>query len=131
MEELDITVPIEEQEIRIRKKMAQAGLDLLNGKYAAELPANELLQVLHAKLENDTRLSERLQHPVPEDEPASVAIERYRKIYSNIIRAQRGLLDQLNKKDGVDEVLIRKFSGMLDLDEEKMRLQFGFMEDAE
>ena len=129
VEERDFTLPPEEQEIRIRKKMAQAGLDVLNGKYATELPVNELLQVLHAKLENDTRLSERLQHPVPEDEPASVAIEHYRKIYASVIRAQRKLLDELNKKAEVDETLIRKFSGMLDLDEEKMRLQYGKQEE--
>lgn len=125
MEDRDFPMGTEAQELRIRKKMSQAALNVLNEEYAAEITANELLQVLHAKLQNDTRLSDRLQHPGDGEEPASVAIDRYREIYAHIIARQRQLLEDLNKKAEVDEVLIRKLSGMLDLDEEKIRLMYG------
>jgi len=125
MEDRDFPMGTEEQEISIRKKLSLAALDVLDRKYADEIPVNELLQVLHAKLENDTRLSDRLQHPGDGEEPASVAIDRYRAIYADIIGRQRQLLEDLNKKQSVDETLIRKFSGMLDLDEEKVRLMYG------
>src|SRR5207244_2037956 len=81
MKDPDYVMPMEEQEIRIRKKMALAALELLNGKYAAEIQANELLQALHAKLETDAKVSEQLQHRSPNEEPAGIAVARYRKIY--------------------------------------------------
>jgi len=125
LEDGDNVLPMEEQEIHIRKKMALAALKLLNEQYAGELKANELVLALHSKLETDARMSERLQHPSPTEEPADIAVARYRKIYSKVVREQRRLLDQLNKKAEVDEGLIRKYGGLLDLEEEKVRLQYG------
>lgn len=129
MEDPDFPLPPEEQELRIRKKMALAALNLLNEKYPGELESNELLAGLRTKLETDAKISEQMQHPATSEEPADIAVDRYRKIYSKVLREQRRLLEQLNKKAEVDENIIRKYSGLLDLEEEKSRLQYGKYED--
>ncbi|NIJ54349.1 hypothetical protein [Dyadobacter arcticus] len=47
----DITSP--EQDVIIRRKLAQASLDFIDEKYSDEIPRNELLQGLKYKLESD------------------------------------------------------------------------------
>ncbi|MBS1565507.1 MAG: hypothetical protein JST39_14050, partial [Bacteroidetes bacterium] len=75
------------------------------------------------------KMNEQLQHPNPGEETAQIAIGRYRKVYTKVINAQRQLLEQLNRKAEIDETLIRKYTGMLDLEEEKMRILFGKIEE--
>ncbi|HSC39285.1 MAG TPA: cation:proton antiporter, partial [Chitinophagaceae bacterium] len=125
MEDPDHATPLEEQETMVRKKLAMAALDILKEKYANQVSANELLQSLQLKLENEARVSGRLLHPSPDEEPAGVAIDGFRDIYAEVVRGQRHKLRELNKKEGLDETVIRKFRGLLDLEEERARIQFG------
>jgi CPA1 family monovalent cation:H+ antiporter len=89
---------------------------LLNEQYKKELSANELLQSLKTKLEA-------VPTPQPGDQLSDPAHQTFRNVYSAIIREQRELLHELNKNEELEEELIRKHIALLDLEEEKMRMQ--------
>lgn len=117
MEDRDHDIPEEKQEMIIRKKLSDTALRLLNEKYREHVASNELLQSLKTKLETLQ------QDPVPDDKNPRSAHKAFRKVFSEVIREQRELLRKLNKKEEVDEEIIRKHIALLDLEEEKMRMQ--------
>lgn len=116
MEDKDHELSLEEQDAIIRKKLCNTALRLLNEQYQQELSSNELLKSLKVKLEM-------LPAPQPGDHISDPAHRTFRSVYSAIIKEQRELLQLLNKKEELDEELIRKHIGLLDLEEEKMRMQ--------
>lgn len=116
MEDRDHQYSYEEQDAIIRKKLCSVALRLLKEQYQQELSSNELLQSLKTKLEATPV-------PQPGDQLSDPAHQTFRTVYSAIIKEQRQLLQQLNKKEELDEELIRKHIGILDLEEEKMRMQ--------
>lgn len=116
MEDRDHRYSEEEQDAIIRKKLRHRALALLNEQYQQELSSNELLQSLKTKLEA-------VPVPQPGDQLSDPAHQTFRSVYSAIIKEQRQLLQLLNKKEEFDEELIRKHIGLLDLEEEKMRMQ--------
>jgi CPA1 family monovalent cation:H+ antiporter len=130
MEDPDAVIPYTEQEAMVKKKLSHTGLNLLNDIYQEEVQSNEMLQTLKIRLESDVRrLQQRLQQSLPEDETGIPAHSCYRKVYSAVIKEQRLLLEKLNKKQEVDEDIIRKYIGLLDLEEEKMRMQVDGRDD--
>jgi hypothetical protein len=48
----------------------------------------------------------------------------YRDIYYEMLEQQRGFLLALNKEPGIDEDIIKKYQGLLDLEEEKLRTRY-------
>ncbi len=40
------------------------------------------------------------------------------------IKQHRNMLKELNKKHGIDEEIIRKYNGLLDMEEEKIRIKY-------
>jgi CPA1 family monovalent cation:H+ antiporter len=116
MEDKDHQYSLEEQDAIIRKKLCNTAIRLLNEQYHHEVSSNELLQSLKTKMET-------VPAPQPGDQLSDPAHQTFRIVYSAIIKEQRQLLQQLNKKEELDEDLIRKHIGILDLEEEKMRMQ--------
>ncbi|MCE7064810.1 Na+/H+ antiporter [Dyadobacter sp. CY326] len=125
--ELDYEVPAQEQDLKIRRKLAEESLEFLKTRYADELPKNELLQNLTAKLESDIGFLEHVIHP--DNAPAGYDyIKRFQVITKELLDHKRMLLDKFNKKETFEEEVIRQHQSQLDLEEEKIRQQFLHME---
>ncbi|MCG2612856.1 Na+/H+ antiporter [Terrimonas sp. NA20] len=123
VEDRDETIPKERQESIIQKKLAVAALKVLDGKYADAVNKDEILQSIKLKHSGNARLFEgRLaEHSI--DRP--ITDEEYRKIIAEVVLAQRELLHQLNRKQEIDEEVIRKYNAILDLEEENFSVRFS------
>lgn len=112
-------IPEEKQEIIIQKKIAQNSLKYLNEKYDDNLPGNEHLSNLHARLSID------MKHLVQELESGNLTQEssryKFQNIYLELLEHQRQLLKEMNQKAEFDEELIRKYLSLIDLEEYKIR----------
>ncbi len=123
--EKDYPVSAEDQDRRLREKLAKSSLDLLTNKYKDEVDKNELLQSLKLRLESDIKFLDNLNQHEQSEEKEQELIISYKEIFSKIIDEQRQLLRQRNKKAEVDEEVIRKHLAQLDLEEERLRQLFG------
>jgi CPA1 family monovalent cation:H+ antiporter len=121
MEERDNTLPVDEQEKLVRKKLAKVSLQLLDEKYKEEIGTNHYVGNLKTKYETDIEELEALLKKDPH--PPHIG-SNYHRIYREVIDSQRALLHQLNRKAEVDEEIIRKHFSLLDLEEEKLRQRF-------
>lgn len=123
VEDRDATMPPGQQDTLVQKKLSLAALKVLDEKYADAVPKNEILQSLklkhsaHVKL-YENRLAKNLTKPTVDE-------RNFRKIVAEVILAQRDILHQLNRKQEVDEEIIRKYSGLLDLEEENFSVRFN------
>jgi len=123
MKEPDYQLSDEEQDAIVRKKLSMTALRMLQEQYAEQVKSNGQLQGLQLKLEHDVK---RLAGQPALPDGAAAAREdwaAFREVYSGIILEQRQLLQELNKKEELGEDIIRKYIGLLDLEEERMRLQ--------
>ena len=117
--EKDSLIPELKQEIIIQKKMAQYSRQYLEEKYGPDLPHNEHLNNLHARLKIDLKfLSQELEN-TPNTNGSSR--ENYQRIYLEILEHQRKLLHEMNRRAEFDEELIRKYLSLIDLEEFKTR----------
>jgi Na+/H+ antiporter len=107
-----------EQQVLIQKKTVEAALELLDEKYAQEREHNEHLNHLFRRLEIDLRS---LDHELSTHDPDENSLDRYNKIYLEVLERQRTLLDDMNHSADFDEELIRKYLSLIDLEEFKMR----------
>ena len=107
-----------EQQVLIQKKTVEAALELLDEKYAQERAQNEHLNHLFRRLEIDLRS---LDHELSTHDPDGNSLDRYNKIYLEVLERQRTLLDDMNHSADFDEELIRKYLSLIDLEEFKMR----------
>ncbi len=115
MEDHDHFLPAEEQESNLRKKLAQESVRLINEKYGSLLKSNTSLQQLKKRFEND------MVHPGIDEDPVE---QEYRRIYLELLEHQRKIVHAYNKEAGSDGEVIRKQHGLIDLEEEKLRLRF-------
>ncbi|MBN9382982.1 MAG: Na+/H+ antiporter [Chitinophagaceae bacterium] len=114
-ENRDITLPHKEQELLLRKKLSHYSLQFLDDQHRTELEHNRPLQQLRERFANDQ---------LPQDDNAGVWHEDYRRIYLQLLEIQRDVLHKLNRKNELDDEIIRKYLTMLDLEEEKLRMKF-------
>jgi Na+/H+ antiporter len=115
MEDPDHLLPAEEQEINIRKRLAERSLLILDGQYGEMLKNSKRLQQLKARYLEDQLLRDEI---IGHDE------DDYRQIYLRVLEEQRALLHELNKGAGMNEAVIRKYLFMLDVEEEKLQMRF-------
>jgi CPA1 family monovalent cation:H+ antiporter len=111
----DPFLPEQEQERILRKKLAYYGLQFLNDGNKEVIDGNRALQQLRSRFEND-------QLPVEGD--VSQMHEDYRRIYLQLLDKQRKVLHELNRKNEIEDEIVRKYLTMLDLEEEKLRMKF-------
>jgi Na+/H+ antiporter len=127
LEELDYEVSSQEQDVLIRRKLAQESLTYIDEKYADEIPRNELLQSLRYKLESDIEF---LNH-VKELDPMHSGFDyvtKYQDITRELLKKKRALLHEFNKKEKFEDEVIKQHLAQLDLEEEKIRQQFLHMD---
>jgi CPA1 family monovalent cation:H+ antiporter len=108
-EDPDHRPALEEQDRQVRKRLAEFSLDFLKKKENAE--SNQFLQQLFSRFHND-HLPPELIH---EEEHA-----QFKDIYTELLESQRMFLVNLNKEIEIDEEIIRKYQGLVDLEEEKL-----------
>ena len=120
LEDPDHLLSGEEQNDYLRKKLAHKSIAWLNQAHRETLKPNKAVQRLEERFETDQ---------LYEDEDKNQEQEDYRTIYMNLLEHQRNVLHEMNKKMETDEGLIRKYLGMLDLEEEKLRIRYEAEED--
>jgi len=110
------SIPEQQQEIIIQKKIAEDSLRFLTQKYGRERAHNEHLKNLFAKLQSDLRS---LDGEFQEVNGNSLA--EYETVYLELLERQRRLLDEMNRSDEFDEELIRKYLSLIDFEEFELR----------
>jgi CPA1 family monovalent cation:H+ antiporter len=120
LEDRNAVLTEQEQELILQKKMAHASLQLLQGKYHTERGSNEHLNNLFARLELELKFfQEDLE--VLGYEAASATRNRFLDIYLEVLEQQREVLYKINRRSEFDEELIRKYLGLIDFEEFKVR----------
>jgi monovalent cation/hydrogen antiporter len=108
-----------QQELTIRKTMAGASLALLAKMKGEDHEQNEHLAHLAAKLKTDLTI---FQQDIQEfNRTSKDGLARFQAIYVALLEEQRKALRELNRQDGYDEELIRKYLSLVDLEETKLR----------
>lgn len=115
LEDLDHHLPLEEQHLIVRRKLAEHSVRFLNDQHGELLQHNIALQQLRDKFESDK---------FEMDQDAEAEQIDFRKVYKNLLAHQRQLLIELNKDLETDEEIIRNYQDMLDIEEEKMRIRY-------
>jgi CPA1 family monovalent cation:H+ antiporter len=108
-------LPDEDQERLVRKILAEQSLQHLQHKYSEQLSSNTSLQQLETRFRNDQTQC---------DPDFECEEEEYRKVHFEMLDKQRQILLELNKDPLIDEDIIRKYQGLLDLEEEKLRTRY-------
>jgi CPA1 family monovalent cation:H+ antiporter len=113
LEDPDNRPALEEQDSQVRKRLAEFSLDFIKKQNGSS--DNQFLQQLVARFNYD-HLPPELIHK--EDHA------RYKAIYTDLLESQRLFLVDLNKELEIDEAIIRKYQGLVDLEEEKLFSKF-------
>jgi Na+/H+ antiporter len=109
----------QKQEMIIHKKLAMASLQFLEEKYREERSQNEHLDNLFSKLELDLKFFDQQL----EDSAWQTSLAGYQSIYLEMLERRRELLNKMNRRAEFDEVLIRKYLSLTDMEEFKVREQ--------
>ena len=115
----DGSVAMREQELTIRKAIAETSLKFLERVRGREQELNEHLRNLSAKLRTDLNVFERDIEDF--NKVSRHSLVQYQDIYLKLLEEQRKALHELNRQDGYDEELIRKYLSLVDLEETKLR----------
>ena len=119
------TMSYGKQDILIGRKLAKTALQFLKERYANEAQNNPLVKNLQQRYQTDVEMLD-----VPDDvqslsEIKGGSYKKYLDISTAIFEQQRVVLQQVNKKEEVDEDIIRKYQSIIDIEEEKLRLRSG------
>ncbi|MEO5635544.1 MAG: Na+/H+ antiporter [Chitinophagaceae bacterium] len=128
MPDPDLAMPDSRQTQLIRKKLAAAAVKLLNDKYAAQLEKNNMVKALHQRMQSDMAILDEKIKAEDQKEQDKQAGE-YRLIMLDLLKEQRTLLLNLNKKETVHDDIIRQQLELLDLEEEKIRRHYSVLSD--
>ncbi|KAA6439113.1 Na+/H+ antiporter [Dyadobacter flavalbus] len=127
VKELDYSMSSHEQDVMIRRKLAEESLNMINTRFADQITQNDLLQSLKYKLEGDIGFLDHIQQP-EEISSGFADVTVYRSIARELLANKRALLHRFNKKEMFEEEVIRQHLAQLDLEEEKIRQQFLHMD---
>ena len=109
----------QQQELTIRKALAETALKFLERSHSREQQLNEHLKSLTAILKADRNA---FQQDIEEFNRSSKdLLIQYQDIYVLLLNEQRKELHELNRSDGFDEELIRKYLSLVDLEEAKLK----------
>lgn len=114
MDDPDYDKTPEEQEKALRLQLSHLSIRYLNEHHAEALDASKPLQNLRNRFENDQL------EPGDSDEDQA----HYRDVYKQLLSHQRDSLHSINKQQGVNEEMVRKYLTLLDLEEEKLRMKY-------
>jgi Na+/H+ antiporter len=125
MPDPDLVIPFDQQKQLVRKKLAKLSLDLLNDKYAKQLQNNDMVRSIKLKIDADMEL---LRDWDKEDNRgrADAFYHDYIMVLEDLMKEQRGLLKNLNRKEEVSDAIIKQQLALLDLEEEKLHQHFSY-----
>ncbi|UCJ05300.1 Na+/H+ antiporter [Chitinophaga pendula] len=115
MEDPDHSLPLPEQEIRLRKILGQKSLAFLDGEHGDTVNHDSILQLLREKYKSEETLTSPPEHT---EGPV------HYRLQLQLLEQQRNWLEELNNGTDTDDGLIRKYQELLDLEEEKLRLRY-------
>jgi len=121
--DLDYTISYEQQRQLVRKKISHLSLNILHDKYAAQLASNDMVKALKLRYDADMELLKDWEKEDGEGR-ADKFYGDYRTIMADLMQQQRTMLKDLNKKEGINDDIIRQQLELLDLEEEKLRQHF-------
>ncbi|WPV01401.1 Na+/H+ antiporter [Mucilaginibacter sp. cycad4] len=124
MPDPDFTISFEQQKQHVRKKLCHLALQLLEDKYAAHLANNDMVKAFQLRLAADMELLKDWEKEGSEQR-ADDFYHDYRMIMNDVLGQQRALLLTLNKKENINDDIIRQQLDLLDLEEEKLRQHFA------
>lgn len=130
MPDPDLTISFEQQKQLVRKKLHKLSLQLLEDKYHDQLEKNDMVKALQLRLAADMELL----HDWDKEgnrERTEAFYDDYRNIMANLMDEQRKFLRTINKKDNINDDIIREQMELLDLEEEKLRRYFLVGQDGE
>jgi CPA1 family monovalent cation:H+ antiporter len=112
-------IPEQRQEIIIQKKIAQSSLRFLDEKYSEESVQNKHLENLFARIGLDLNFfAQELDETIDEKDDS---LKSFYNIYLEMLDRQRKQLNEMNRLEEFDEELIRKYQGLIDVEEYKIR----------
>jgi CPA1 family monovalent cation:H+ antiporter len=115
----DPAIPEYKQELIIQKKLALASLRYLQEHCGSERAQNERLDNLFSRLELDLEVYEReLAQP---DAHCRETLKEYQAMSLEMLQKQREMLNAMNQRHEFDEGLIRKYLGLVDVEELSLR----------
>ena len=123
MEDKYTAIPEQQQEQIIQRKIAHYSLQFLD-ETSNDKHANEHVANLYERLQLDLRLLNQEQQRET-DTLTGTARADYQRTYLDLLERQRNLLNEMNHRAEFDEELIRKYLGLIDLDEYKVRGKMG------
>jgi NhaP-type Na+/H+ and K+/H+ antiporter len=118
-EDPDHYLPANEQDVQIRRQLATESAKYLQNNHAEAIAGNQALLQLKTKLEDDSL--------TPNDE-GETRHGVYCTVYRDLLNMQREFLNELNKKPETSEEVIRKYHGLIDLEEERIRVKYEGLE---
>ena len=110
------TIPEEQQEQIIQKKLAIVSLQFLESKYGEERDHNEHLRNLIDRLQSDLRSLDGEANHTSEN-----SLAEYEEVYLAVLDRRRRLLNDMNRSAEFDEDLIRKYLSLIDVEELEIR----------
>lgn len=119
VEEAEGSIPEQQQEKIIQKKMAHYSLQFLEEKHGEHLLDNEHFNNLKAKLKSELDYFNRLFEE--QEQSIDHSLKDYHNIYLELLDEQRRILNKMNQKAEFDEDLIRKYHSLIDIEELKVR----------
>lgn len=123
MPDPDLTISFEQQRHLIRKNIAELSLKVLEEEFPEQLSSNAMVKTLQQKYTTDYDLLKDWDKPDNESK-ATDFYKTYREVLSRLLEKQRALLLTLNKKENVNDDLVKQQLELLDLEEEKLRQHF-------
>lgn len=115
MADPDNHAPLEEQDCELRRLLSLHAIEFLKQQDPSILRNNKALLDLQHKYEREQLVAD----PLIDHQQAE-----FRDIYLQLVEKQRAYLIELNKRPELDEDVIRKYQGLMDLEEEKMRVRY-------
>ncbi|HEY6953628.1 MAG TPA: Na+/H+ antiporter [Flavisolibacter sp.] len=109
----------EQQELVIQKKIAKISLQHLEENYEEEKGNNKHLDNLIERLKLDVAFFQQDIDTLTNTNGNSLA--SFQQIYLDLLDQQRKLVVDMNRKSEFDEELIRKYLGLIDMEELKVR----------
>ncbi|WP_298714554.1 Na+/H+ antiporter [Chitinophaga sp.] len=120
MEDADHPAPVEDQDHAVREQLAAVAIRHLDGHYSRDLATNGPLQQLRSRYVAEAEAGGDVEggdHVL------------YRKAALAVLEAQRRYLQELEARSfSTDDGVLRKYQGLLDLEEEKLRLKTATIE---
>ena len=113
------TMSGEEQELAIQKKIAKISLQHLQNNYEEERTKNKHLDNLIERLNLDLTFFQQDLNKLTNSNGNALAT--FQHIYLDLLEQQRNLVVDMNRKAEFDEDLIRKYLGLIDMEELKVR----------